>query len=253
MPRKARQKSSTGVYHVMSRGLNKLPVFKQTREKTRMVNLIRENLSKYDVGVYAYCIMPNHIHLLIKAEVEELASFMAKILAAYAHYYNYKHNRIGYVFQGRFKSETVEEEAYFWNCIRYIHLNPSKEIKTVLDYKHSSLAEVYYAKKDIIHQDMEILCERRFASKQEFLEFHFRKNKDIFMDEDEDFWMCIVKISKDILSELHWKHGLELEEILEYSETKKEFKKLLSKTLHISGRKIQRLYDTIYKELKGTG
>lgn len=83
----------------MSRGINKLPVFKEKRE-------IRENTQKYDVEMYAYCIMP--FHLLIKADLEELASFMAIIIAEFARYYNYKHNRTGYVFEGRYKSQCVE-------------------------------------------------------------------------------------------------------------------------------------------------
>lgn len=123
MPREKRQQSSTSIYHVMSRGLNKLAVFRETRERTRLINLIRENLEKYNVEIYAYCIMPNHFHLLIKADLEELASFMAKILAAFAKYYNKKHNRVGYVFQGRYKSQCVENIGYFWNCLRYIHNN----------------------------------------------------------------------------------------------------------------------------------
>lgn len=93
MPRSARKMSTTGMYHVMIRGLNKMPVFNQKRERTRIVNLIRENQSQYDVAIHAYCIMPNHFHLLIKADLKELASFMAKILAAFAYYYNYKHEK----------------------------------------------------------------------------------------------------------------------------------------------------------------
>ena len=70
MPRRARQESSTGMYHVMVRGLNKMPVFKEKGEKTRIINLIRENLSEYEVAILAYCIMPNHFHMLIKADLK---------------------------------------------------------------------------------------------------------------------------------------------------------------------------------------
>ncbi len=104
MARKPRQKSISGVYHVVNRGLEKKAVFAQNRERTRMENLVRENYEKYQVEVYAYCIMPNHFHLLLKAELDVLASFMAVISAEYAFYYNYKHNCTGVVFQNRFRS-----------------------------------------------------------------------------------------------------------------------------------------------------
>ena len=93
MPRKARQKSGTGFYHVIARGLDKEAVFQTGAEKRRMREIIRENLEKYQVSVYAYCLMSNHIHLLVKADLKNLSLFMAKILAKYAHYYNYKHHR----------------------------------------------------------------------------------------------------------------------------------------------------------------
>ena len=136
----------------MSRGINKLPVFKENRERTRMLNLIRENALQYDVEIYAYCIMPNHLHLLIKADLKELASFMAKIIAEFARYYNHKHNRTGYVFQGRYKSQCIESIGYFWNCLRYIHNNPLylSGVEIILNYKYSSLRELYYKEKDIL-------------------------------------------------------------------------------------------------------
>ena len=149
MPRRPRQKSATNCYHVVVRGLNKIAVFQDKREKTRILNLIRENYEKYNIKVYAYCIMSNHFHLLLEAELKELASFMAKIIASFAHYYNYKHNRTGYVFQGRFKSQCIENGSYFWSCLRYIHLNPVKAgmCKSIEDYVQSSVGEYNHPEK----------------------------------------------------------------------------------------------------------
>ena len=80
MPRKPRKKSISDIYHVTNRGVNHLSIFAQNREKGRMLNLIRENCDKYHVGIYSYCIMPNHFHLLIKASLSDLSAFMAVIL-----------------------------------------------------------------------------------------------------------------------------------------------------------------------------
>ena len=174
LPRKARKQSSTSIYHVMSRGLNKLAIFKEKREKTRMLNLIRENLSNYNVEIYAYCIMSNHFHLLIKADLEELASFMARVLAAFAKYYNFKHNRIGYVFQDRYKSQRVENMNYFWACLRYIHNNPLylSGVEIILNYKYSSLRELYYKEKDILTDLIFQLVYGKFGEPEKILQFH---------------------------------------------------------------------------------
>ena len=127
MPLKRRQKSGTDLYHVIAKGINKERTFNQSREKTYLKKIIKKIKKKYEnVEIYAYCIMSNHIHLILKAEFPELSLFMAAVLAEYANYYNYKHHRNGHVFQNRFVSECIETERYFWNCLRYIHLNPVK-------------------------------------------------------------------------------------------------------------------------------
>ena len=255
MPRKARQESATGMYHVMTRGLNKLPIFKQEREKTRIINIIRENLSKYNVEIYAYCIMPNHFHLLIKSEIHELASFMAKILAAYAQYYNFKHNRIGYVFQDRYKSQCIEQESYFWNCLRYIHLNPLKEksLEILLKNKHNSFAEFYYVKKDIIHEKAFEIQRKRFPTTWQFSDFHNMENRDVFVDVSEDVFQNNLRIAKQILKELQLQYGFAMEEILDYVESRRNFENILSKVLNISMKKVEEVEKSIRRDLKGTG
>lgn len=254
MPRRARQESFTAMYHVMVRGLNKLPVFNQTREKTRIINLLRENILNYEVAIYAYCIMSNHFHLLIKADVKILASFMAKVLAAYAHYYNFKHNRIGYVFQDRFKSQCVEEEAYFWNCLRYIHNNPfyKGKIEELLSYRYCSMAEFYYNKRDIIDESALNMKNCKFDADHDFLDFHKISSRVVFADVDEDVYRNNLAIAKEILAEMQRKTGLSGEEILEYIKTRKEFEKVLAESVHISKKKAQEFENIIRQELVGT-
>lgn len=250
--RKARKRSSIDVYHVMVRGLNKMPIFKEKREKTRMVNLIRENLSKYKVDIYAYCVMSNHFHLLIRADLKELASFMAKILAAFANYYNYKHHRVGYVFQDRYKSQCVEDESYFWNCMRYIHSNPSTkgEIKELLQYQHSSMREFYTGKKDIVAEETFLMAENRFRTKQDFLEFHKSGSWEVFDDVYEDTLNNNTRIAQEILDTYSWKYNLSEEEILQYVKTRREYEKELSKVLQISRKSIELLEKELLKNLK---
>lgn len=255
MPRKPREESRTKIYHVMSRGLNKLAIFNQSRERTRLINLIRENLSKYDVAIYAYCIMPNHFHLLIKADLEELASFMAKILAAFAKYYNFKHNRIGYVFQDRFKSQCVEDEKYFWNCLRYIHMNPAKtgKIEEIFQYEHSSMKEFYYEKQDILSEEIFKWSNEKFANIQEFLEFHEKGSWDVFADVSEDMMKNNCRIAREILSQCERKYRLAGVEILDYVATRGEYEKRLKEILKIPQWEVKKIEEIIRKELAGTG
>ena len=112
MAREARKESSTKIYHIVNRGIERRSIFAEKRERTRMINIIRENWKKYQVNFYAYCIMPNHFHMLVQADLKALALFIAVISARYALYYNYKHQRSGYVFQNRYRSQCVENEAY---------------------------------------------------------------------------------------------------------------------------------------------
>ena len=155
MPTKRRQKSFTDFYHVIVKGINKEKIYNQQREKIYFKKIILKYLKKYDVEIYAYCIMSNHAHLIIKAELQVLSLFMAVVLAEYANYYNYKHYRNGHVFQNRFKSFPIESEEYLWQCFYYIHLNPVKAKITgkMNRYQYSSAQEYIYEKKGLIREN----------------------------------------------------------------------------------------------------
>lgn len=179
MPRQRRKKSSTGVYHVIAKGINREQIFNQPREKLYLKRILEEFLSNYDVEIYAYCIMSNHVHLIIKSEFQELSMYMAICLAKYAEYYNYKHKRNGHVFQNRFKSECIESSQYFWNCLRYIHLNPLKanQTKNIVDYKYSSMSEYKKMNSKILHKNALDIFGKRFEDWEDFINFHYKSPK----------------------------------------------------------------------------
>ena len=252
MPRKARQKSGTGFYHVIARGLDKEPVFQTGAEKRRMREIIRENLEKYQVSVYAYCLMSNHIHLLVKADLKNLSLFMAKILAKYAHYYNYKHHRTGYVFQGRFRSQCIESEAYFWNCLRYVHLNPVKAnlCKRPASYPYSSMTEYMDVKKQLLLDAKgREMFRSRFYRWKEFEEFHRASCGDFFIDIREEEFAQRKAIAEEILRQLQEEKGLSAEEILDQVEMRDFFEKNLRETFGISKDKIRKIREAIEGEL----
>lgn len=151
VPRQAREKSSTGIYHVMLRGINRCPIFLDDGDYDTFIYTLKDIKETNACCFYAYCLMENHVHLLVKEKGESISKIVSKIAASFALRYNKKYKRVGYLFQDRFKSEPVETESYFYTVIRYIHQNPVKaEIcLTPGEYRHSSYAEYFTEKRTL--------------------------------------------------------------------------------------------------------
>lgn len=126
MPRQARILNEKNVYHVMLRGNNREKIFIDNEDKQRIIETIRLKKKDREFFLYAYCVMDNHIHLVIREGEDSLSRIVKRIGVSYAYYFNKKYNRIGHVFQGRFKSENIEDDKYLLCAIRYVHRNPVK-------------------------------------------------------------------------------------------------------------------------------
>lgn len=159
MARQARIRSTTGIYHIMLRGINKQQIFHKEADYQRMLNLLVHITRPGDDAIfgkgtvpnqgfasfiaptiYAYCLMKNHLHLLIKEGSEEIGQSMKRLETPYANYYNKEYDRRGHLFENRFKSEPVENWDYFRYLLRYIHRNPCKAgiVARPEDYAYSS-------------------------------------------------------------------------------------------------------------------
>ena len=124
MARKARQDLNTPFLHIMVQGLNKEYIFNQECEMKKYLNLLQKNIKDLDIMIPAYCIMNNHSHFLLYSEnVQDVSKFMRKVNTSYGIYYNEKHNRCGYVFRNRYKSEEIFTQSHLISCINYIHNN----------------------------------------------------------------------------------------------------------------------------------
>jgi putative transposase len=143
MPRSAREKSSTGIYHVVLRGINKQSIFEDNEDRHYFLErlLTYKETSRYEI--YAYCLMSNHIHLLLKEGAEDLSTVFRRIGASYVYWYNKKYNRVGHLFQDRYRSEQVETDEYLLTAMRYIHQNPTKAgiVKEIHEFPWSSFRE----------------------------------------------------------------------------------------------------------------
>ncbi|MCC3356829.1 transposase [Bacillus sp. REN16] len=126
MPRKARLKSKTGVYHLMWRGANRQEIFHDEEDWRTFLDILKKYKLKLNLRFYAWCLMSNHVHLLMKVGDEGISATMKRIGVSYAGYYNWKYKTTGHLFQDRFRSENVEDRAYLRTVVRYIHQNPVK-------------------------------------------------------------------------------------------------------------------------------
>ena len=181
MPRKAREKSESGIYHIMLRGINRQDLFEDDEDRQKFIDTIAFYKKKGGYKIYAYCIMSNHVHLLIEEEKEPFSLIMKRISSSYVYYYNWKYCRCGHLFQERFKSEIVENDNYFLTVLRYIHQNPIKAniIKNPQEYKWSSYNE-YLDGSKIVDDDfvLSIFSENKTAAIQRFISFNDKESED---------------------------------------------------------------------------
>jgi REP element-mobilizing transposase RayT len=125
MPRSARKKKSTeGIYHITERGNEGNDIFRDEEDRSQFLDIVRRNQKKYGFQVYAYCLMTNHLHLLLGSQGADISQVMKSINVSYVIYFNRKYRRSGHLFQDRFHSELVDEDSYLVEVSRYIHLNP---------------------------------------------------------------------------------------------------------------------------------
>jgi len=126
MARKKRVWYPGAMYHVMSRGTRKSAIYKDSTDYVRFLNIICKVHEKIPFRLHAICLMTNHFHLALETQDVELWKIMQKILSLYAENFNHRYDCTGHLFQGRYTACLIEDERYFLEVSRYIHLNPVK-------------------------------------------------------------------------------------------------------------------------------
>lgn len=124
MPRSARVKSETGIYHVMLRGINQTQLFYDDEDRIAFMDRLKRYRDECGFSLYAYCLMGNHVHILLNENEWELSLIIKRIALSYSFWFNSKYDRNGYLFQGRYKREAVTSDKYLLTVVRYIHNNP---------------------------------------------------------------------------------------------------------------------------------
>ena len=174
-----RTQSEASIYHVIARGTGRQIIFEDDEDRKRFLYLFKKALKDCGAEVYAWCLMSNHVHLLIHASIDVLSKVMHSVLRPYAIYFNERNGRVGHLFQERFRSEPINDDVYFLTVIRYIHRNPVKAgIAKLEEYPWSSYHE-YTGRPWICSIDFPLGA---FGSVEEFERFHAIEADDTCLD-----------------------------------------------------------------------
>lgn len=201
----------------MLRGINKQDIFFNEDDFLKMMTILHDIpfIQDEETGIscpkrcsiYAYCILHNHLHLLIREGCQSLAEIMKVIEVSYVGYYNKKYQRVGHLFQGRFASEPINDDKYFFTVLRYIALNPVKAMEASLpeDYPYSSWNE-YVCHPSNIMKVLKPSCINAVLTKyslQNLKEWIAQYNEDHCLDmndfnsvkSDDEAWEILSEIS----------------------------------------------------------
>jgi len=229
MSRIARKKSAAGHYHIVFRGINRQTIFHDDEDRTVFLNRLKLVRAENGYELIAFCIMNNHVHLLVRETGVEIGHIVRRVLSSFVFWYNGKYERVGHLFQDRFKSEPINSDAHLLRCVRYILQNPvkAKTCATVWDFPWSN-AQLFLEEKPSFAEVG--MIQEMLQPRAALIEFMEEREKDEFLEwetrprlTDERLREKIIKILK----------GLKFNEILDQG--KKERKQLLMQILRIGG------------------
>lgn len=157
--------SAGNYYHAFSRGNEKKDIFLDVADYRRFVSKMEDYKVIHKISIICYCLMPNHFHLLLRQNSNKsISSFIHRLTVSYSMYFNKRYDRVGHLFQGRFKAKLVIKDEYILHLSRYIHLNPIEITSELETYPWSSYPEYFKTNdggicdKEIILQQFNNVC-----------------------------------------------------------------------------------------------
>lgn len=212
MARISRKCYEASFYHIMVQGIKRENIFKNDNMKEYYIRSLKEKSDEYKTEIVAYCIMNNHVHILLHVEkIELLTKIMSSVNTKFAKYYNKQNNRIGYVYRDRYRCENIFTENHLINCVKYIHNNPVKARISALpsEYKYSSYNE--YLNSNLYHQ---IITENKEVLKYKdmFLNGYYDESLN-FIDDDNEFGNAINKSAEEIIKDYILNNNIKLNEL----------------------------------------
>ena len=243
MARGSREKSNSGIYHILIRGINRQNIFENNEDRIQFIDLLYKNRKTTGYQLYAYCLINNHIHLLIKEGDINISNLMKRILTSYVYWYNWQHNRRGHLFQDRFKSETVEDNDYLLKVLRFIHQNPLHAglVFNMEDYQWSSYNE-YIRGTGSVDRDyiLDIFARESTDAIKEYVKFNHDKTNDKCLDISIN--KPITKSDQDVKKAILLKYRFDLTRLKnQTNEIQSDVLKYMKKIEGVSLRQIVRL------------
>lgn len=183
--RKSRAKSNSGIYHIIIRGINRQSIFGDDEDRLKFIEDMARCKENSQCRIFAYCLMGNHIHLLLQENQESISVVIQRLSSSYVSWYNRKYDRCGHLFQERFKSEAVETDSYFLTVLRYIHQNPvkAKIASDIAAYPWSSYNE-YLEPTQLVDQGYGLcmFSDKPDKAVERFEQFSREANNDVCLE-----------------------------------------------------------------------
>ncbi|MBK9438510.1 MAG: transposase [Chloracidobacterium sp.] len=158
MARRPRVEIEGGLYHVIVRGNDRQDIFHSREDQMKFISLIEKAKQNLGFYVYAYCLMTNHLHLLIERRSETVGRIIKQVLTGYSQYYNKRYHKVGHLFQGRHKSILCQSDPYLAKLVRYIHLNPVRAKWSQRPTSTNSAATGRILASNLMASSMSIRC-----------------------------------------------------------------------------------------------
>lgn len=235
MPRKARIDNILNYSHIIVQGIEKSYIFEEKYFKKLYLSLLEKKLEDLDIDVLAYCVMDNHVHILLYSEKSnDVMKYMQKVNTGFARVYNRIKNRVGYVYRDRYYLQPIISEPQLYNCLVYIHRNPikAKIVSKYEEYPYSSYNEYLNHQNLITDRSIELI----FGTTNNYIKTFKKIHEDRIVDDIRD--VCEYVDENIVITDFLKSVNKSLEEV---KEDYVLFKKLMDRLKNEAGLSLRKM------------
>ncbi len=262
MPRQARRKGEFSIYHIIQRGNERKNLFISDDDRSRFIETLEKMKKKYNFLLYAYCLMDNHVHLLIDDNGNDISMLVKSINISYVYYFNRKYKRCGHLFQDRFRSELIDNDGYLLEVSRYIHNNPVRAgiVKEPPEYRWSSYSIYTGRVKDICGlidkgRILDIFSSNRVKAVKEYAQFVSKEGDkhvnimdveaSILDESNNSDYICSMEQAQLRIKEAVESKGLHCEDLKNHLEARNQLMRQIRRNSSLTLKQIGELFGGI--------